>query len=146
MAMIDTCLAARGAFVEATGQYAAGLTRQESLDNLLDALHNDAAADSSGFRSFINCFEGLPAQWALARQILIDSIHPTSVHLTRRGRSEAMTESTARRERVMCDRILALCGGAITGGKPRKRIVAVVGANHAQPLRELLLAAGSMGK
>ena len=57
-----------------------------------------------------------------------------------------MTESTARRERVMCDRILALCEGTITGGKPRKRIVVVVGANHVQPLRELLLAAGSMGK
>ena len=43
----------------------------------------------------------------------------------------------------MCDRILTLCEGTLTEGEPRKRVVVVVGASHVQPLRELLLAAGT---
>ena len=57
--------------------------------------------------------------------------------------SGAARETNALRERVMCERILALCGGAMSRGRPRKRVVAVVGRAHGMPLRGLLLAAGA---
>ena len=142
MAMIDTCSDARSMFVGAVEQQmTANFNYQEFLESRLDALQDDKAA--AGFRSLINSFEGLPDQWSLVMDILTDCIPPTSIHLVDPNEPKALTEATALRERVMSDRILALCGGAITGGKLRKRIVAVVGASHVRPLRELLLAAGS---
>ena len=141
MAMIDTCLNSRIMFEEAMEQHAMSLSSKTFLENHFHALQDDAAACS--FRSFISSFEDHTGQRALAERILDDSIPPTSVHLLDQGMPAAVTEAAALRERVMCNRILALCQGAITGGKPRKRIVAVVGAAHVRPLRELLLAAGS---
>ena len=142
MAMIDTSSDARSVFVGAVEQQITeSFNYREFLESRLDSLQDDKAA--AGFRSLINSFESLPDRWSLVMQLLTDCIPPTSIHLVDPNDPEAVTEATALRERVMCDRILALCGGAITGGKPRKRIIAVVGAAHVRPLRELLLAAGS---
>lgn len=140
MAMIDTCLDARYMYTEAIEQHVT--TAQELLESRLDALLNDAAA--SAFLSWMDGLGADPNQRLLTMWILDDSVPPASVHLLRRGDPESVTKATALREKVMCDRLLALCGGSITGGKPRKRIVAVVGAAHVLPLRELLLAAGSI--
>ena len=165
--MIDTCGRAREEYSKAAAaERTAQVTMDEGgsgsaggraslLETLLSALQDDAAA--SGYRGWLGGLETLPADklprsgspeyWAacavpLARQLLIDSMPPSSVHLVGAAdASGAAREANALRERVMCERILALCGGAMSRGKPRKRVVAVVGRAHVMPLRALLLSA-----
>ena len=73
----------------------------------------------------------------LVVQLLVDSIPPASVHVMGHSNKEWRV-ANALRECVMCERILALCRGELSGGRPCKRVVAVVGRSHVRPLRSLL--------
>ena len=74
----------------------------------------------------------------LVMQLLVDCILPACVHVMGHSNKEWRV-ANALRECVMCERILALCRGELSGGRPRKRVVAVVGRAHVMPLRSLLM-------
>ena len=74
----------------------------------------------------------------LAMQLLVDSILPASVNVMGHSNKEWRV-ANALRECVMSERILALCRGELPGGRPRRRVVAVVGRAHVRPLRSLLM-------
>ena len=80
----------------------------------------------------------------LVMQLLVDCILPASVHVMGH-RNKEWRVANALRECVMSERILALCRGELSGGRPCKRVVAVVGRAHVLPLRSLLNQSANAG-
>ena len=159
LAMIDTSLRGRELFLEASQG-----RQGNAVAVHMDALKDDAAA--RGFRAFMSSLEDKIAHSVtkdlgvsksgffisrlvdvgaaqLAMALVSDSLLPEGIDAVLLDNPEEQHEANALRERVMCERILALCRGAMSRGKPRKRVVAVVGRAHVLPLRGMLLAAGA---
>lgn len=150
IAMIDTCHDARSVFeksmmISAYDQLISmgKPSHRPRLDLYLEALSNEEAA-----KDFLVLYNnatsaGGDGTTALTKRLVSifirDSAPPSSIdHLCQQQDSAFVRQSSALREAVMCERIQSLCRGDITGGKPRTRIIAVVGQDHVHPLRAML--------
>ncbi|KAG1681111.1 hypothetical protein FOA52_015553 [Chlamydomonas sp. UWO 241] len=71
---------------------------------------------------------------------MAETLLPEAMPSTLTAYPKERREANAQRERGMCRTINDLCSGKLVG-KPRKRVLAIVGKNHVAPLIELLKAA-----
>ena len=169
LAMIDTSMRGRELFLEASQRRYTSSGKGSAMAVYLNSLQD--AATAKGFTAFTSSLEddlvrsvrqhlavelgNNIAGFTLARSVVgdsadqlamalvSDSLCPEGMDAVLLDGPEERHEANALRERVMCDRILALCRGAMSRGKPRRRVVAVVGRAHVMPLRGMLLAAGA---
>jgi hypothetical protein len=70
---------------------------------------------------------------------MAEAVTPEATPITLKADPQQIVDASAQRERGMCRTIVDLCSGKLAG-KPRKRVLAIVGGAHVAPLIELLKA------
>jgi hypothetical protein len=75
-----------------------------------------------------------------AASAMIEAVTPEALPITLTAYPREMREAYAQRERGMCCNIIDLCSGKLAG-RPRKRVLAIVGRAHVASLIVLLKAA-----
>ncbi|KAG1675134.1 hypothetical protein FOA52_003357 [Chlamydomonas sp. UWO 241] len=92
--------------------------------------------------SFRRWAESEPESKLLQRAVrtaMAEAVTPETTPITLKADPQTIVDATAQRERGMCRTIVDLCSGKLAG-KPRKRVLAIVGGAHVAPLIELLKA------
>jgi hypothetical protein len=113
---------------------------KESKSAFLLSLNEEALGESMA--SFRVWQESDPTDRFLqlaVRMAMSEAVMPAATPITLTAEPKEMREAHAQREWGMCRNIIDLCRGKLSG-KPRKRVVAIVGRSHVARLIALLKA------
>ncbi|KAG1675141.1 hypothetical protein FOA52_003364 [Chlamydomonas sp. UWO 241] len=115
--------------------------REEQEESAYMRLTEQALGESlaASFRLWEESDLGSELLRSAAFSAMLDAVMPERKPSTLASSPKKMQEASVQRERGMCHTIVDLCSGKLAG-KPRKRVLVIVGRSHVAPLIELLKA------
>jgi hypothetical protein len=112
----------------------------EEYASAVMSLYEKALGESmASFRLWEESDPGDPGLQTQVRTAMVEAVMPSMMPSTCTADPKEMREALAQREWGMCRNIIDLCRGKLSG-KPRKRVVAIVGRSHVARLIALLKA------